>query len=83
VVDGLDQAAPLRHPEEAARRHDLAVLADQPDQQLLLDALAGRQVDDRLGEDAEAVAGQRRLDALGPRDVVKLGAAARLLAAAL
>ena len=68
AVDRRHQVEALGDGEEGGGRDQLAVGAAHAQQQLVLGRLAGREVDDRLGVQHEAVLGQRVADHVRPRD---------------
>ena len=66
LVDLLDQAEALRGVDEGGGHDDLAVVADHAQQQLVLGDRVGRELQDRLAVEDEAVLVERAADLVGP-----------------
>src|SRR4051794_2462373 len=66
AVDRLDQSELLGDVEERARRNQLAAVAGQAYEQLVVGDLVLADVEDRLLEELEAVLFERRANPLGP-----------------
>ena len=66
LVDLLDQAEALGGVDERGGHDDLAVVADHAQQQLVLGDAVGRELEDRLAVQDEAVLVERAADLVGP-----------------
>ena len=77
--ESIDRMLPNRSAtyRNAARREQVAVVGAQPEQQLVLAHLVGREVEDGLTEQLELIVRERALNALGLRQPRRQLVAAR------
>ena len=67
AVDRENGAEPLGDVQKGARREQPAVVGAQPEEQLVLADLVGREIEDGLAEQLELIVRERALNALGLR----------------